>query len=89
MSSNCGLPEYHGESPGVVVYAAKITDTQTLEHYPGAVRLVFGDLDKHADVLPYWAVRNSPQTGGYFVVPETGGAAFMHAQQFEATFTRA
>ena len=85
-AAKTGLTEFAGEQPGIVVYAAKITAIETLPG--GHQRAIFGEIGMQANLLSTWCDVNMPQIGGYFVVPETGGAAFMHAQQFEKTFSR-
>ncbi len=85
---NCGLPEYKEGTQSV--YAGKITAIEDLNiaGIAGCKKLVFGDLGKEANVLGYWAAQNSPEVGGWFVVPTTGGAAFMRDADFTARFTK-
>ena len=86
-ASKCGLPEFR--EGACCVYAARITGVEMLDvpGIPGCRRLTFGELGgKVANVLGYWAEQNAPQAGGWFVVPTTGGAAFMRHDDFVKRF---
>lgn len=88
-----GLPEYRqGESR---VYAGKITAVEPFDMagLPGCAKLRFGDLDKEANVQPYWVNEEQPQVGGYFVVIDLPSgrptAFYLPAHEFERRYVRA
>ena len=84
-ASKTRLPAY---SEGATkFYAARIT---AIEHFPadipGCKKLKFGGIGKEANVRGDWIALNSPVVGGYFVLPETGGAMFMREADFNKRF---
>lgn len=83
-----GMPVYQGQAPGIVVCAAKIVSLEPMQMHPGALLAQFADFKKEMPLRPDWIQANHPQIGGYLVIPEGGGAGFMHAQQFEREFAK-
>ncbi len=88
-AERAGMPVYHGSQPGIVVCAAKVVSLEPHTSMPGVLVAAFSDFAKEMPLDPKWIQANHPQVGGYIVIPEGGGGAFMHTQQFEREFSPA
>ena len=80
------MPQY--AEGATTVGAARITEIKPCDMGDGKPHktLVFGELDRHANVKSDWLDRNTVEVGGWFVAFDTGGAGFMTDQNFSARF---
>jgi hypothetical protein len=80
---------------GEKVYAAKITSIEPFARHwlppelSGSMRVTFGDIDRHANIVPSWLNQHNPQVGGFFVVrdgPNGTVAEYVAPEQFAQSY---